>query len=119
MISSLSSSPHLIIIVALACEAKPIIDHLRLQKLQSSVFPLYINRAGADSEMVTSVVVSGIGALNMAAAVAWIGAQLPVRNTVWLNLGIAGHQLLEVGSCVRVVNCLDQLTGRRFYPPLI
>lgn len=119
MTTALQNKPQLVILVALACEAKPIVDHLRLRKLQNTVFPHYVDRDNASHEVATGLVVSGIGALNMAAAAAWIGAQFPDGNLAWLNVGIAGHQSLQVGDCMRVVGCLDVVTQRIFHPPLV
>ena len=121
--------PHLTIVVAMACEAKPIVDYLRLRKRSDTVFAHYVDADDARTDTVTNLVVSGIGALNMAAAVAWMGAQLtpqqltpaqrPAVNSVWLNVGIAGHQKFEVGNCLRVVGCMDAISERRFHPPLV
>ncbi len=83
----------LICCCALHCEAKPLIDYYRLQKLPGqTVFDVY---QGQD----IALVVSGIGALNMAAATAWAAAFFDAAETAgWINLGVAGHRSLAVGE---------------------
>ena len=119
MPGSFKNTTQLTIMVALACEAKPIIDRLRLKKKSNTSFPLYLGQLATGSEAKVNLVVSGIGALNMAAAVGWLGAQLPVRNSLWLNIGIAGHHSFDIGTCARVISCFDLLSERSFYPPLV
>ena len=82
---------------ALHCEAKPLIDRLRLQKIsEPGDFDLYRHQQ-------LDCVVSGIGGLNMAAAIGWAAAMhRQHRPLCWINLGIAGHARLEVGTLVRV-----------------
>lgn len=85
----------LIWMCALHCEAKPLIDAYRLHKLnQYQGFDLYHHED-------TCCIVSGVGALKMAAATAWAAALHRGQQPLcWVNLGIAGHQTLDVGSAV-------------------
>ena len=85
----------LIWMCALHCEAKPLIDHYQLQKSnRHRGFDLY-------QRPDISCIVSGVGALRMAAATAWTAAIVGKDETrCWINLGIAGHRELEVGSLV-------------------
>lgn len=83
----------LIFCCALHCEAKPLIDYYRLQKHHGQTsFDVY-------QQQDIAVVVSGIGALNMAAATAWAAAYFDSdAKGCWINLGVAGHQSLTVGE---------------------
>jgi len=83
----------LIWMCALHCEAKPVIDFYRLKKLSHpSEFDCYRH---AD----ILCVVSGIGAINMAAATAWSAALFAQnQSTAWINLGVAGHKDLAIGT---------------------
>lgn len=85
----------LIWMCALHCEAKPIIDTYRLKKsTRHPGFDMYLNDQIA-------CVVSGIGAIPMAGATAWAAALLEGKSTLgWINLGVAGHRDLPVGTPV-------------------
>ena len=84
----------LIFMCALHCEAKPIIDFYRLKKsTEPADFDLYFNGQIA-------CIVSGMGGEKMTAAVAWAINEVAQPDSTWINLGIAGHRTLEVGSMV-------------------
>lgn len=102
------------IFVALACEAKPLIQAWRLKKqLQKSPFPIYSN-----SEIV--LVVSGIGKIAMAASVAYTMAKFnPLTSPILLNIGVAGHRSQGLGNSFLVEKISDTETQRRFYPQFI
>ena len=104
------NSPKLTFMIALHCEAKPWIDHFRLKKESAQPFDLY-----RSAEM--DLVITGIGAMSMATAVGWIGAQNDCQR-IWLNLGTAGHADRPLGDIVRVHGCAASIEGRAHYPPL-
>jgi len=94
----------LIWICALHCEAKPVIDYYRLKKSpDTDAFDLYRNDA-------ITCIVSGIGHDKMSQAVHWANSFLEhEKDSCWINLGIAGHKNLPVGSAVLVNGCtLDE-----------
>ena len=103
--------------VALNCEAKPLIDFYRLKKVMDKPFPLFA-RQGMNIE----VVITGIGALAMSTAVGWIagyqGSVAPNSVTrIWLNIGIAGHADRAVGEIVRVHSYINAGDLRSEYSP--
>ena len=104
--------------VALHCEAKPIIDAYRLKKNASKPFDHYVDKAGQ-----VELVISGIGALSMATAVGWIGACRtniePGQQRIWLNVGTAGHVSREVGEIVMVHGAGDEVQQRCHYPSMV
>jgi len=106
-------APSTFIFVALPCEAKPLIQAWRLKKLpQKRPFAIYRN---AD----IAVVISGVGKIAMAGAVAYTLAQFPeVTQPILLNFGIAGHRHQALGSCFLADKITDAETQRRFYPQL-
>lgn len=106
-------TPSNFIFVALACEAKPLIHAWRLKKIpKKQVFTIYHNAE-------TVVVVTGIGKIAMAAAVAYTMAQFAdALQPVMLNIGIAGHPRHTVGSCFLADKIIDTETQRRVYPQL-
>ncbi len=97
---------------ALHCEAKPLIDRYRLQKHHGqTAFDVY-------QQQDIAVVVSGIGALNMAAATAWAAAYLDSSpSNGWINLGVAGHRSLAVGE-LRVASKVSAAGDKHFIYPV-
>lgn len=90
-----------IIACALACEAKPFIDFFKLKK-DAAIHPFSVYRNGS-----VSVIVSGMGQNNMAAAINWLSGFLNAKQTqFWINVGVAGHQTAEIGDlfCVHKVS---------------
>ena len=101
----------LIWVIALHCEAKPVIDYYRLKKSPShNAFDLY------QSEDMQCVI-SGIGKINAAAATAWIAAlnrnQLSIS---WLNLGTAGAARHPLGSIYWISKLIQQNTKKHWFP---
>lgn len=96
------------------CEAKPIIDVYRLKKAHSSAFDCYFGENRL-------CVISGIGLINMAAATAWTSNQIQHGQIAnWINLGIAGHAVLDTGRPVIASRLTMQGNSRAIYPvPLI
>lgn len=100
----------LLIHTALHAEAIALIQHFGLKREHNEpVFACF-------SAKNICLVESGIGKINAAAAVAWLSGRLSVDNPVWLNIGIAGHATLQVGSLVRAQSIEDAATGKRWYP---
>lgn len=106
----------LTLVAALSCEVKPIIDSLRLMKVCDKPFTLF--RGQVNSQLI-EVLVSGIGALAMAAAVGWIGGQRPQQKRVWLNIGSAGHGSARLGSAYRIHASACILSERTHYPAMV
>ncbi len=102
-------------IVALSCEAKPIIDELRLTKqLSPTPFPVF----RSDFHQ---LVISGIGKVAAAAATGFLlGSSMRKKEIqAFLNVGIAGHGTLQTNS-VFIANCIsDDQEKAIFYPPQI
>lgn len=100
------------IVTALPCEARPLIDHFRLQRLaaQRSI-PCYQGDG-------IRLVVSGPGKLAAASATAWLqGIGSPAA--AWLNIGIAGHGYLPVGTGLVAHRISDAGSRQNWYPGLV
>ena len=100
------------ITTALACEAKPLISHLRLKKLTEHVaFPCYRNDD-------VCLIVSGMGRVAMAAATAYIAASqvAPQENNVWLNVGVAGHGDFGLGTAILADKVVEEGSDKTWYP---
>lgn len=105
--------PEIFIYTALACEAKPLVAHYRLNK-ESRIQPfnVYCNER-------VCLTVTGLGKHAMAAGVAYTQAlYFGVENPILINLGIAGHRAEAVGAPFIGHKITDIDTGRKFYPVL-
>lgn len=101
----------LIWVVALHCEAKPIIDFYRLKKSpHHRAFDLYQNDG-------MQCVISGIGKTLVAAATAWAAALNHQHVSVcWVNLGTAGAAEKAVGEIFWLNEIADKQSNRHYYP---
>lgn len=101
----------LFIITALACEAKPIIEYYRLiADSEGRPFPVYRNED-------ICLVISGMGKIVSAMAVTYIHTILgEKRNNCWMNVGIAGHDTLPLGSWTIVNKIID---GEKTWYPMV
>jgi len=102
------------LVVALQAEARPIIEALDLvQDRPAGIFPVYCNGD-------LSLVVSGIGRTHCAAAVTHLFHRTAQRvNQAWLNIGIAGHQQVPIGSVLLASRITEHASGRSWYPPYV
>ena len=101
------------LIVALPSEARPIIDRFRLRhNNQADGVKIY---HGNDMRLI----VSGVGRIASAAAVGYIAGATPadVRHT-WVNIGIAGHLYLPVGSVGLAHSIIDHASAKTYYPSI-
>ncbi len=101
------------LVIALNCEARPLIDALRLRRLsEKGPFPIYL---GEDTRMV----ISGMGKLNAAAATAWLHAgHIRAPDRAWLNVGTAGHGVHRVGAGILAHKIRDAASRQCWYPPM-
>ena len=102
------------IIVALKCEAKPIIHRYGLKRLSDQhAFAAYEN----DDIMLT---ISGSGKIASAAATSFAHTFTGMRShSAWLNIGIAGHRDRAIGQGVLAQKIGNAATGKNWYPPMI
>lgn len=100
--------------VALQCEARPLIDHFGLRvDHDAEVFRIYRNDGVA-------LVISGVGKVSAAAAVTYLSTQGGAGpDSGWLNCGIAGHGQWDVGEGFLAHKVTDGGGARSWYPPLI
>lgn len=102
------------VVVALQCEAKPLIRHYGLTGHNAAGgYRLYQNDA-------MQLIVSGVGPAASAAAVAFLfgvtGQQL---DALWLNVGVAGRGNRPLGTPMLANKITDVATARSWYPPLV
>ena len=111
------SSSRVNLVVALSCEARPLIQRFKLsQEKATAGFRLYGNKSGIN------LIMSGVGKLATATAMGFLAGRqesLQTAGAAWLNIGIAGHGTREVGEGVLIHKVTDQLSGRVSYPPMV
>ena len=97
------------VVVALSAEARPLAAHLQLERVDA-LLPLRIHRR---SDM--ALTVSGVGKQAAAQAVDDLAQAVPSDGpSVWLNVGVAGHRQLDLGTAVLARRVTDAETGAVF-----
>lgn len=98
------------LVMALHSEARPFIDHFRLHK-QNHGHRFSVYRGDG-----LRLIVTGIGKRAMRNACERLHAwdRSPVQG--WLNVGIAGHRNLAVGTGVHATRIIDHASGDVWYP---
>lgn len=101
------------IVVALLDEARPLIEAFDLKQVHFDPFPIYIK----DN---IRLVLSKIGALSSACAVTTLHhLQQTTSKEIWLNIGLCGHETLDIGSAVLVTKVMHQDYKERYYPSIL
>jgi len=99
-------------VVALHCEAAPIIEFYKLKSIHNTLPQVYRNES-------VCLVVTGIGGLACASAVGYLAGLLKSDKCgVWINIGIAGHQQFSRGTVCLVRKVTELATGKAIYPSL-
>lgn len=106
-----AKSPRLNIIVALAAEARPLIDAYHLKRCHPQM-AMYSN---ADRSIY--LLQTGVGAVKCAAGMAYLHAYTEANAaTYYLNLGIAGKQEGELGDIFLIDKVTDKARDVSWYP---
>ena len=100
------------LVVALQAEAQPLITHFGLRcESPMGMFRIYRSESMA-------LVISGVGKSLSAAATGYLcGSSDGWRNAPWINVGVAGHQNVDVGELIVANKIVDQSTAHSWYPP--
>jgi len=106
------SQASLNIVVALPCEARPLIHHFKLKKNQSHTrFSIYSNK-----NQTIYLIVSGVGKIKSAAATTYLHALSGNCSTsTFLNIGIAGSAHHAVGKLMMTNKMTDDATNQSWY----
>ncbi len=101
------------VICALASEAQALIEHYRLKPARERPLRVF-------GEHPMRVVISGIGSHASAAAVGFAaGLDEPRGDDIWLNLGIAGHRSLGLGTPLLAARISHHGRDSAWYPSLL
>jgi adenosylhomocysteine nucleosidase len=106
----------LIITTALKAEAISIIRHFKLKNFIDNKFEIFSNED-------IFLIITKVGSINSAIATAYIATLLNIKfkneKLVFLNIGIAGHKDLSIGSCILAHEVRDEITKIKYFPSLI
>lgn len=94
----------LAIVTALPSEAKPLIEFFNSKFKRLKLHLLFI-------EMTLFTLSSGIGKINAALAVSYLQGKLSECHQAWLNVGIAGHQSMAIGTRIIPHKIIDAETS--------
>ncbi|MFQ5487057.1 MAG: hypothetical protein ACE5ET_01245 [Gammaproteobacteria bacterium] len=98
------------LVVAIPCEARPLLEHFALRALSRGPFRLYEGEG-------MRLIISGAGKASAAAAVAWLAGRHPeAAPCAWLNVGTAGHALRPLGQGLLAHKVSDAASGTNWYP---
>ena len=117
MNSQLSPLIPICYVIALAAEARPLLDRWKFTQLESTPFPLYYCE-----QQNYFLVVSGMGKVRSAAATSYLASKiipLPVQATpsaIWINFGTCGHHNYPLGQGLLVHKIIDISNGNNYYP---
>ena len=102
------------LIVALAAEARPLIDHFRLKRAhgESGICTVYESHG-------MLLAVSGLGRMAAAATAGYVHGRNRSQTAThaWLNVGIAGHRSREAGEGFIAHSIIEHATDRVWHPP--
>lgn len=97
--------------VALKPEAQPLIDAFNLRPLPGNpLFPIWENEE-------IKLIISGVGKIKSGAACSYLAGIYRDEDIYgWLNVGIAGHRTLPIGTPVIAHTIIDELKRIQFFP---
>ena len=113
--SKFTSRGQVHLVIALPLEAQPIIKALKLKRDRNTkAFPLYVNNTRN-----ISLIVSGKGATNCAAATNYIaGMSSNASHVAWLNIGVAGHSNAPLGEMFFATKIENTCEINSFHPTI-
>lgn len=101
------------LLVALQAEARPIVRHFGLNgKPAVAGFRRYGNPE-------INLLVTGVGPVAMSSGVTLLGLECGDGHAAWINVGIAGHRQLPIGTSLLASKITDQPSGLCWYPPQV
>lgn len=100
-------------VVALSPEAQPLIRYYKLKRdRQISAFEVYKNDD-------LQLIITGMGKYNAAIATGYMaGLSRSGATPAWINVGIAGGQVAEIGRALLINAITDSEYGKKYYPTI-
>jgi len=100
-------------VLALYCEAKPIIQHFRMKPCGKH------GRAQFFEGETARLAVTGVGSLSSAVATTVLGERFPSNDSTWLNIGICGGEDFAIGDAFIGNKITSDYSRELFYPQLV
>lgn len=102
------------LVVALRLEAEPLAEALDLEApaADEASFPVF---GGSGARLV----VGGVGRAAAAAAAGYLEGRFPGEADLWINVGLAAHRELPLGTVVVGHKIVEQASSRWWYPTLL
>ena len=102
------------LVTAFPAEAKPLIEHYGLKPVSEKPFQVY-----RKDHM--WLIQSGLGKACAKSAVQFLFEHTGVHKdeSIWLNVGVAGHKTRSIGEGILAHKVIDISTGRVWYPVLV
>lgn len=104
--------PLLIYVCAYHLEAIAIIEHYNLKKDMS------INQFAYYRGDNIALIETGAGKQNAAITCAYVAGRFDIKQSAWLNIGIAGHRSLPIGQGILCNKVTDNETLINYYPDM-
>ena len=102
-------------VVALPCEANPIISHFNLSKRDSTLFKIYSNQDHS-----IRLIISGVGSSGSSRATKQLASVSDAGiSTAWLNIGIGGHKNFPLGTSVLANKITDSQIEQSWFPQIV
>ena len=102
-------------VVAHKLEANPLIEYFNLKKFVKKPFQIFKNESGIQ------LIISGMGVTRASSAVEYMWELNRGGSSFkegWINVGIAGHRTLKLGTCFVASKISSKNTGEVYYPSL-
>ena len=103
-------------VIATYIEALPIIKYYKLKQINKiSPFNIFVNK---NSDI--SLIISGIGKVASSSAVSFLYCLFKQKkDSIWINLGIAGYGKAKIGEIFLINKISDHITKKNYYPSIV
>ena len=103
-------------VIATYTEAVPIIKYYKLKQINRiTPFNIFV-----DKNSDVSLIISGIGKVASSSAVSFLYCIFKQKkNSIWINIGIAGFGKGKIGEIFLVNKITDHITKKNYYPSIV
>jgi len=122
MSKEIGNSNEILVVCALLPEAKAILAEYDLHFQRGEYgFKLYgvkssHTRVNSNISGKIGVLITGVGKVNMAAAIMWVRQFCLFKRVI--NVGLAGHSVLPIGETVLINQIIEKSSNKAFYPSI-
>lgn len=102
----------ILITCALQAEALELINHFKLKQVNTKPFSIWKN----DN---IKLIITGIGKIPSAIGTTYISMHDDDKIDGFVNIGVAGHKNLEIGTAIIAQKITDKTSKKRFFPSFL